>query len=516
MSDFMPSIRKLLRPYDALLLLIALLLAVIYIRAAGGGFPLDDSWIHQVYGRNLAERGEWAFVSGQPSAASTSPLYTVLLSIGYRVGVPYGLWAHMLGTLTLFLNGLLGARLVERLLPRQRWMAALAGLVMVLCWQLVWASVSGMETMLFSMFTLLLIALAWQERDSDDQAVLTVIVRGVVFGVMAALATLARPEGVVLTGLIGVVMLASRPHGLRHALLWGTAAGAGFIVALAPYLLLNYQLTGGVLPNTAAAKYAQTAGIRAAFSYPQRVLSMAQPLAVGGQVLLLPGLVCFVVSRLTRVRRQWFEWLLILWPAALVLLYAERLPAAYQYGRYVMPALPALIVAGMAGTWGLLERSRRSLAGRVMMRGLLASALLVFVFFAFVTGPSTYARDVRIINEEMVASAQWIEANVPLGDLLAIHDIGAVGFFAPRPILDIAGLVNPEVIPLLGDEEALWRFMETHGAQYLMAFPDQVPGGRTNDPRLCVAFTTNSPTARAAGGGNMSVYRLAWDAVCPE
>ena len=39
----MKSIRSLVRPYDALLLVVALVLAALYIRAAGGGFPLDGT-----------------------------------------------------------------------------------------------------------------------------------------------------------------------------------------------------------------------------------------------------------------------------------------------------------------------------------------------------------------------------------------------------------------------------------------------------------------------------------------
>jgi hypothetical protein len=179
-----------------------------------------------------------------------------------------------------------------------------------------------------------------------------------------------------------------------------------------------------------------------------------------------------------------------------------------------MPALPALIVAGTVGLAAFIERTRRSLVGRVATRSLLAAAVLVFVFFAVVTGRSTYARDVRIINEEMVTAAHWIQANIPPDELLAIHDIGAVGYFAPRPILDIAGLVDPQVIPLLGDEDAMWNFMQEHDARYLMAFADQIPGGNVNDPHLCLAFTTNNPTAREAGGHNMTVYALVWDEVC--
>ena len=47
------------------------------------GFPLDDSWIHLTYARNLAVFGEWAFQPGKPSAGSTAPLWTALLSIGF-------------------------------------------------------------------------------------------------------------------------------------------------------------------------------------------------------------------------------------------------------------------------------------------------------------------------------------------------------------------------------------------------------------------------------------------------
>ena len=68
-----------------------LLIAVIYLLASYStfsiGFPLDDSWIHQTYARNLALRGEWAFRPGLPSAGSTSPLWSALLALGFLVGL---------------------------------------------------------------------------------------------------------------------------------------------------------------------------------------------------------------------------------------------------------------------------------------------------------------------------------------------------------------------------------------------------------------------------------------------
>ena len=509
---------KVFRRYDVMLLALTVALVSLYVLAAGGGFPLDDSWIHQVYGRNLAHRGQWAFVEGQPSAASTSPLYTVLLAIGYSLNLPYQLWTHLLGAVALFVTAVVGARMAERLLPERRWVGAGTGLALVLAWHLVWAAVSGMETMLFSMFTIVLIVLAWREVDALSTQPARLALRGFGFGILAALATLARPEGVVLAGIIGLVMLLVRPQGMIGVIMWGLCAAVGFLLAIAPYLILNYQLTGGLLPDTAAAKQAQAA-LWLAVSYPRRVVEMVIPLLAGGQVLLVPGIISMVVAILRRVRtnRQEIIHLLpLLWTLALILLYAARLPAPYQHGRYVIPALPSLIIMGVVGSFWLVHAARLSLVGRVITRGLAISTLLLFVVFAFGIGVTTYVRDVAIIDEEMVTTAMWIRENIPEDDLLAIHDIGAVGYFAPRPILDITGLVNPEVIPLLLNEEALWYLMETRGAHYLMAFPDQIPGGDVNDERLCPVFVTNNPTAVAAGGQNMRVYRLAWNGDCAE
>ncbi|MBK8028843.1 MAG: hypothetical protein IPK17_04885 [Chloroflexi bacterium] len=69
--------------------------------------------IHQTYARNLAQTGQWAFVPGVPSAASTSPLYTVVLTIGYWLNLPFRLWTHGLGAVMLGLTGMLGLRLAE-------------------------------------------------------------------------------------------------------------------------------------------------------------------------------------------------------------------------------------------------------------------------------------------------------------------------------------------------------------------------------------------------------------------
>lgn len=183
-------------------------LVALYVVSADGGFPLDDSWIHQVYGQNLALRGEWAFIPGQPSAASTSPLYTVLLAIGYLLRLPYALWTHTLGVIALAAAGIFGAHLADRLLPNRDRIGLLTGVGVVLTWQLIWGAASGMETILFGALCLALIVLLWHELDPHNYLLPALItraafLRGLRFGAIAALTTLARPEGILLVAIAG-------------------------------------------------------------------------------------------------------------------------------------------------------------------------------------------------------------------------------------------------------------------------------------------------------------------------
>ncbi len=317
-------------------------------------------------------------------------------------------------------------------------------------------------------------------------------------------------------------------------------AALAFGVVIAPYLALNLQLTGGLLPDTAAAKQTQFAQLLQ-LPYLARVLRLLTPLSAGGQLLLVPGAVVLVVILMkqftTEAQREeeaknrgvagagyipslytarWqalFNLLPLAWAGTLVLLYAARLPTDYQHGRYVIPALPAFIVFGVVGTARLLTISR-GLLPRVLSRTLAISAGLAFVYFALLAGPTVYRQDVNIIDQEMVTAARWVAANIPPEETLAVHDIGALGYFAPRPILDLAGLVNPEIVPFINDAEPLWAWLQQNDARYLMAFPDQIPGDDPRDPRLCEVFTTGGTASPAAGGPNMAVYALAWDGSC--
>ena len=118
---------------------------LVWASAAGvWGFALDDAWIHQTYARNLVATGQFAFVPGQPSSGSTSPLWTLLIALGYLVRVDYKWWTYALGAICLATTALGVWQLTLRLFPDRPRVALVAGISCALEWHLVWAAVLGM------------------------------------------------------------------------------------------------------------------------------------------------------------------------------------------------------------------------------------------------------------------------------------------------------------------------------------------------------------------------------------
>jgi hypothetical protein len=73
----------------------------------------------------------------------------------------------------------------------------------------------------------------------------------------------------------------------------------------------------------------------------------------------------------------------------------------------------------------------------------------------------------------MVEAAKWVQKNIPPDALLAVHDIGALGYYVPNPILDLAGLITPDVVPFIRDSSQLTEYLNANSADYLIVFPGQ-------------------------------------------
>ena len=481
------------------------------------GFPLDDGWIHQTYARSLAENGRWEYIPGIVSAGSTAPLWTMLLAVGYLLHLPPLGWSYFLGTLALYLLLWAGMRLWRQLWPAFASRDWLAGLLLLSSWPLIWAVNSGMETVLFIAVGLSILTLVADMGQKGDSQSNTDKKRVVVLGVLSGLLILIRPDGLLLLLLVTITLIAqdgTTAARLKRLALYGAMAA----LPLIPYLAFNLQTSGSIWPNTFYAKQAEYA------------LLLEQPLvgrtlqllwlswggtAVGWQgmsaahLLLLPGI---FVSFWAAGRRLWQEKtaalpfvIPLLWAGGHVALYGWRLPVTYQHGRYLLAATPIWILYGLAGWLTIYAKAGE---GRFTRPLKLAGGLilgLMSIIYLFL-GAQAYAADTAFIEHEMVATARWVEANTPSDALIAAHDIGAMGYFGKRPLLDLAGLITPDIIPHLDDMAAIEAYISASDADYLVTAPgwpyDGVTAGKT------AVYSSNYEWTVEQGANNTAVYEL--------
>jgi hypothetical protein len=485
------------------------------------GFPLDDAWIHQVYARNLGTRGEFSFFAGQPSAGSTSPLWALLLAIGYVAHFDFRIWTILLGILCLAVSATFASRLARRLVY---WSTESSGkasqpgrltslttdwlvpLFLIFEWHLVWAAVSGMEILLFVALSLALVEMILAAQPPFW------------LGIVSGLLTLTRPEGIAFALLVALALVwraiemhrrgaeekekSNKKLGVSAANIFPALSTfiAGVAVLLAPYIAFNLATSGTILPNTFYAKSQEYAELLSGTNFFVRWLTLYRQPLIGAQILLVPG-IFWLMWKL--VQSQRFDLLIsLVWIALLPALYAARLPVEYQFGRYEMPIIPFIVIYGVVGTVGLLAKIRV----RVIRRTWAMTLVVLVVVFA-ILGTSQYAGSVAIINCEMVATARWTATNLPPDAIIAVHDIGAQGYFDSHPLLDLAGLVSPDVIPFIRVQSRLREWMTARGATYAIFFPSWYPE-LTRDASLVPIHSENCAATHAAGETDLTVYKI--------
>jgi hypothetical protein len=478
-------------------LMIALLGLISYLMAAQWlagtvAFPLDDAWIHQTYARTLAEDGQWAFRAGEPSSGSTAPLWTLLLTPGHKMGAPV-LWAYALGLVGWLATIMLGGWL-SYLLFQDRTILWWTILALAAEWHLVWSALSGMEISLYTALILLLFTLYLSQQNKTPSTGMICL-----WGVLAGLLTLTRPEGLLLLGLLGAHWLWQGRETLPKAVGEGFLMAMAWLLTITPMLLFNWFVSGTLFPNTFYAKQQEYSILLATVPLWQRLLSLAWQPWLGGQALLL-----FALPWLPWRKLQLGQWLPLLWALAILLLYVLRLPVTYQHARYLMPTIPVFLLYGCAALIYALRR-----ISPLFRRPLMSSVMVAFALFLLL-GAQSYGQDVQLIECEMGSSAQWVADNSQPNDLIAAHDIGRLGYITQQPILDFAGLISPEAIPIIRNETALLELALAKNARLLVTFADWYPQ-LVQDERLKAVHATNCPLTKAAEKKPMTVYELRKD-----
>jgi len=421
------------------------------------GFPLDDTWIHLTYARNLALHGEWAFRLGEGSGGSTSPLWTALLSIGYLIGLAPYAWTFFLGWVVLSLTAIRAEDVARRIVKTYRTSIPWVGLFITLAWHLTWSATSGMETLLHGLLILIVLSMLMENSR-----------RYLTLGLLAGLSVWVRPDGLTLLGpILFTAFFQETTFKARRNVLVKLFIGFGILFVF--YSLFNLALSGkGVMPNTFGAKQAEYQTYWLSKSLIARMTDYVLPMIASPFVVLVPGFYLWIV-RVVR-ERNWGAIAGMIWFFGYIGIYFSRLPA-YQHGRYILPAFPILYLWGMLGMLGYVTLPNASQRISLLWKTSIIVLILVFQWL----GAEQNARDVVLIETQMVRTAQWVNENLPADAVLAVHDIGAIGYFTQNPLIDLAGLVTPDVVAFIRDEAALTDYLNGTNAEYLITFPSWYP-----------------------------------------
>jgi 4-amino-4-deoxy-L-arabinose transferase-like glycosyltransferase len=400
------------------------------LRASLGPLTVDDAYITFRYARHLADGVGLVYNPGELVLGTTTPLYTLLMAFVARVGFDLPHAATLVNALcdaaTVYVLFLTGRRLAG---PGAGLLAA--ALFALTPMSIAFAS-AGMET---SLFCMLLVIGCW----------LAIAGRTTLAALALGIATLTRPEALILGGLLVILTTLQRR---RPAL----AEAAVYAAPIVPWVLIAIWYFGSPLPQSMAAK---------AVAY--RVDPFINPLAIAMHTIL-PGesllvintplaLVALLVAPLV-VITLWAGarrilgsgglaplWVLVplIYDAAYV---AVGLRGVRMFPWYVIPTSPFLILMLAIGG-GIL--AKRHLRQRGRLTWLPAALLIIWWLPGLLIGsrpgyPAGYTVARESHYRELAAdyADRWGPTT-----LVAAPEIGALGYFSEARILDTVGLVSP-------------------------------------------------------------------------
>jgi hypothetical protein len=418
------------------LFFLAVILSLLYLVASHGvRFPFDESYITLQFARNLGRFGRFTFDGAGSSYGLTSPLHALLVYLLSLTGLRPVWSAMLLGTILLGLAGICTYYWCKAVLESRR-RAALAGLLLVTSGWMVFDSAAGLETLLF--ICLLMLALILFERNS------------LWFGIPLALLVVTRADAwFFIAGLLGYGFI-------RYLAAWDLKRvgriGIGFGIAallLVPLLVLFRDTGNGLLPvrEMSRAYFFGEVGASAVSK-----LNLFYRGLHGYYFELVMPFPFLIVIGLLFARKLWSRWYIF---ASLGLFYVTYLLVApggitYLWAGSQHLFLPFVMLAIAEGSFELIrlvsEPGRRRLLV-IVIAALLAGNQII----SLVQRRITYVSSLEALEASSGSPSGYLRDRALPDQLIATTMPGEVAWASDRPVLDLTGRLNPEVMSLYRD-----------------------------------------------------------------
>ncbi len=386
-------------------------------------YALDDAYIHMAMARSLALHGTWGVHADAFAAASSSPLWTLLLGGLFAVTGVHEWWPLLLNVAcSLAVLASLNARVRAAKVPSEWQAVVLVGTVLftplaVLTWL-------GMEHTLFVWLTL---QTAWVVSDAaraDGRSDTSVI------ALLAALLVATRYEGLfVVAGCAAVLVMARR---VRDAVVV-TAAGAVPVIAVGLWQVSHgwYFLPASILMKQTV--LSSSGSTLSPGSVVQNILSGGVPAVV--LVLVAVASWCLADGRRRQQPFSALAPLTVFLVASALHVSLAKFGYLYRYESYLVALGVSAVGASLANVAARTERRRDT-----PLATLVAFLVVTVIFSSRTIEPhGRTAVTAGHIYRQQRQMATFIARYYDTG-IVAMNDIGAASFFARARIDDLMGL----------------------------------------------------------------------------
>lgn len=435
-------------------------------------FTLDDPWIHLTFARNLADYFSFSYYQAEMvTAGSTSPLYTLILAACMLIYKNEMILSYVLGAVFFSAASFFFFKISMMEFSDKVYLSLMVTLIFIFDKWMNFISMSGMETILF---ILILIAAAFSYKGRKP----------VLLGILLGLTIWARPDGIAFVFAVFVTYLIERywfrlKPGVeifgRKDLIKIILC---FFILTALYVILNLVLSGTFVPNTYFAKVAFY------IDNAKRLTFLKETIwgffTKDYYSILMPGFIISVAAFIYSLYKRSYNGnaVYLLFIFLFIIQYTIKFAVINRFGRYMMPAVPFFILTSMYGYYViilfLISKFRSKLIGTAAY-SILFLVTFYYCYQSFEKSKVEYAKWCKHTYDRHIKTAYWLRDKTKESDVIATHDIGAIGFYSGRRIVDVGGLVTPELAEKLNESDYvpfMEEYLKAHNVSYV-AFLDE-------------------------------------------
>lgn len=474
------------------------------------GAPLDDVWIHFRFAENFAQGFFYQYNPGEPTPGTTSPLWVVILSVPFLFSsnliLPYALLISSL----FFLAALVELYKLCLKLGFDGIYSLFITLITMVSGRLLWSSLSGMEITLFCLLSVLIFKNHLREIASGKVSLFTALLLGV--------AANTRPETYLLAGIYYFTTIILLKNHLRENAVRLTLSLLIFIVLLLPYPLFSYIHTGSFLPNT----YEGQVGVMKFIPNFTFLVETGKIFVKDNLLIMLLWFISMGYFIITIIRKKTdVKFLMInLWVILLPAVSSVAAPNWRHHGRYLIPLIPFINIIAIYILRKIHQHyQNREFKKYLLMRKISVALVLVLSINSGVLFASVLGWNVENINNQQGKIGSWLKINLPDEKAFGMNDIGMITYINKKYVVDMAGLVTPEVFKFQkmsyeDGTKALFRYLKAKGVNYIIIYPDWYEYIMNNySTGFEQVYSAKLEKNTICGGIEMYVYRINWDKI---